>query len=157
MATKSGGNWKQATFGIGRAYLALRFIIRCASWPRHRILSTPTNRAPHAGLSVRPSRRHLLQARTERDPPTRFTTWCALALFAEPGTIKRHLARRRERLEEEIKREQETIEALTNVVGRDAAVGRALVLMAINQMKVEAQGLAELSKVLLPDEIDERL
>lgn len=92
---------------------------------------------------------------TERDPPTPFLTWCALGLLAEPETIRRQLTRRHEKLEVEIRREQETIQALANVAGRDAAVGRALVLMAIDQMKAEMQGLNELSKALLWDEIED--
>jgi DNA-binding PadR family transcriptional regulator len=92
---------------------------------------------------------------TERDPPTPFLTWSALAHLAEPETIERQLARRREKLEAEIGREETTIQALANVAGRDAAIGRALVAMAINQMRAEAQGLTQLSKALLLDDSED--
>ncbi len=90
---------------------------------------------------------------TERTPPAPFVTWCALALNADAKAIERQLSRRRDRLSAEIAREEATFAALAGVPGRDAAVGRALVRMAVNQMKAEAAALDGISEALLSPEI----
>ncbi len=85
----------------------------------------------------------------ERNPPAPFVTWCALALNADPETIKRQLSRRRKTLSTEIAREETSLDALAGAPGRDAAIGHALVRMAINQMKAEAEALDQIAEALM--------
>ncbi|MEE4212666.1 MAG: PadR family transcriptional regulator [Parvularcula sp.] len=95
---------------------------------------------------------------TERPPPAPFVTWAALALNAEASTVRHQIQRYRARMTAEIERENSTLMELEAAPGRDAAVGRALVKMAIGQLTANLASLEALEAALTEiDELPEEL
>lgn len=90
---------------------------------------------------------------TERAPPDPFTTWAALALNADAGTVRRQIDSYRAQLSAEVEREEATLATLGEVSGRNAAVGRAMVRMVVARMKAELASLDGLERAL--EEADE--
>lgn len=86
-----------------------------------------------------------------RDPPAPFVTWAALALHGDDATVKRQLARRADHLDSDIAREEATLTALESAPGRDAALARVLVRMAIARMRADRDHLDDLRRVLTGD------
>lgn len=85
---------------------------------------------------------------TRRDPPSPFTTWCALAQCAEQSVVKEQITRRRSVLIAEIAREEATSSMLARASMREATVGLALTRMAIERMRAELAGLEALEQAL---------
>lgn len=85
---------------------------------------------------------------TKRDPPSPFTTWCALARSAGKAVIDDQIARRRAVLKAEIDREEVTVSLLENAPVPDADVGHALAKMAIARMRAELDELGVLERAL---------
>lgn len=85
---------------------------------------------------------------TKRDPPSPFTTWCALARSAGSVVINDQIARRRAVLTAEIEREESTLLLLENATVSDADVGHALAKMAIARMRAELDELGALDQAL---------
>ena len=112
-----------------------------------RIVYTPTDRAE-------PALREALARHdwVSRDPPSPFTTWSALALSADPDTIRRQIDLRDELLDKEMARERATLAALDGLKGRDIALGRAMVRMALARMGAERDHLQDLKAALLDAE-----
>lgn len=88
---------------------------------------------------------------TRRDPPSPFTTWCALAQCAEHAVIEDQITRRRSVLTAEIAREEVTSSMLEKASMREARVGLALTRMAIERMRAELAGLEALEQALQSD------
>jgi DNA-binding PadR family transcriptional regulator len=86
---------------------------------------------------------------TEKRPPPPFITWAALALNAQPSTVKKQIARRRRFLQAELEREQQTLNVLEKEKGRDAGVARVMIAMVIGQFESELAQLEDLEKALL--------
>jgi len=112
-----------------------------------RIVYTPTARA-------KPALREALARKdwVSRDPPAPFTTWLALALSADPDTIRRQIDLRDEILAQEMTRERATLAKLEELSGRDVALGRAMVRMALARMGAERDHLQDLKAALLDAE-----
>ena len=85
---------------------------------------------------------------TKRDPPSPFITWAALALNAGDDVACDQIARRRQILKAEIKREIATVIALDEVMERDARLGQALSRIAIARMRAELNELVLLEGAL---------
>lgn len=86
--------------------------------------------------------------------PTPFTTWTALATYADVETIDRQFEHRASFLKAEIKREKETLIALKAAKGPGIMSARVMVSMAISQMQAEADCLDELKSAVLSDLIE---
>lgn len=84
----------------------------------------------------------------QRDPPSPFVTWSALAGNAEQEEAEHQIEQRKATLRAEITREETTLEVLGSIVGKDAAIGRALVRIAIARMSAELDALDGLVQAL---------
>jgi DNA-binding PadR family transcriptional regulator len=87
---------------------------------------------------------------TGRDRPP-FLTWLALSWQATPDAVHLQITRRREFLEEELAREQETLRGIREEVGHHNHEAIWMVSLIISQMRVELRWLRKLAK-----EIDTR-
>lgn len=112
----------------------------------------PTRTVYRAARKARTAMRSALRdpAWVEKQPPSPFITWAALALNAPQSTVDAQMDRRRAFLEAEIERESATLVSLEGGDGRDVAVARALVRMVIRQLEGELASLADLRGALMP-------
>lgn len=85
----------------------------------------------------------------KRSPPSAFTTWCVLALQAEPEIIVAQIDRRAALLKEEISRELRTLEALGDTDSANIQVARIMIQTAMKQFRVELESLDDLRESLL--------
>jgi DNA-binding PadR family transcriptional regulator len=84
---------------------------------------------------------------THRDRPP-FLTWIALSWQARPGAFRRQLQRRRKFLEEELAREEATLEAIRKEVGHRFHEAVWMVSLTIQQVRVELQWLDRVAREL---------
>ncbi len=81
----------------------------------------------------------------QRDRPP-FLTWLALSWQAEPGVFDAQLARRREFLERELAREEETLRAIRSEVGHRFHEAVWMVALIIDKFNTELSWLRKLSR-----------
>jgi DNA-binding PadR family transcriptional regulator len=81
--------------------------------------------------------------RQRERPP--FLTWMALSWQARPGVFQRQLERRREFLEKELLREEETLRAIRQEVGHRFHEAVWMVSLLIQQFRVELRWLRKVS------------
>jgi DNA-binding PadR family transcriptional regulator len=84
---------------------------------------------------------------TQRDRPP-FLTWVALSWQAQPGVVKRQIARRREFLENEVAKEQEVLRSILQEVGHPYHEAVWMVSLMIEQFKVELRWLDKVEREL---------
>ena len=82
---------------------------------------------------------------SERERPP-FLTWVALSWQARPGIFQKQLERRREFLEKELAREEETLRAIRKEVGHRFHEAVWMVSLVIHQFQVELRWLGKLSR-----------
>jgi DNA-binding PadR family transcriptional regulator len=82
--------------------------------------------------------------RQRERPP--FLTWMALSWQARPGVFQRQLERRREFLEKELLREEETLRASRKEVGHRFHEAVWMVSLIIQQFRVELRWLRKVSR-----------
>jgi len=82
---------------------------------------------------------------TARDRPP-FLTWLALSWQASPATVQKQIARRREFLEQELAREQDTLRAIRAEVGHNYHEAVWMVRLVISQLRVELAWLRKLAR-----------
>ncbi len=84
---------------------------------------------------------------TQRERPP-FLTWVALSWQARPGVFQQQLARRREFLLQELKREKITLRDIRKEVGHNLHEAVWMVSLVIQQFQVELRWLDKLSREL---------
>ena len=84
---------------------------------------------------------------TQRERPP-FLTWVALSWQARPGVFEQQLARRREFLLQELKREKITLRDIRKEVGHNLREAVWMVSLVIQQFQVELRWLEKLSREL---------
>jgi DNA-binding PadR family transcriptional regulator len=84
---------------------------------------------------------------TQRDRPP-FLTWMALSWLARPGVFAKQIRKRREFVEKELAREQETLKAILEEVGHPYHEAVWMVSLMIEQFKVELRWLRRLVREL---------
>jgi DNA-binding PadR family transcriptional regulator len=82
-----------------------------------------------------------------RDRPP-FLTWIALSWQARPGAFRRQLQRRRKFLEDELAREEATLQAIKKEVGHRFHEAVWMVSLTIQQFRVELRWLGKLAREL---------
>jgi len=82
---------------------------------------------------------------TQRERPP-FLTWVALSWQARPGVFEQQLARRREFLLQELKREKITLRDIRKEVGHNLHEAVWMVSLVIQQFQVELRWLEKLSR-----------
>ena len=82
---------------------------------------------------------------TQRDRPP-FLTWIALSWQARPGVFLQQVARRKEFLENELTREEETLRAIRTEVGHRFHEAVWMVSLTIQQFRVELKWLDKLAR-----------
>jgi DNA-binding PadR family transcriptional regulator len=82
---------------------------------------------------------------SQRERPP-FLTWVALSWQARPGIFQKQLERRREFLEGELAREEETLRAIRKEVGHRFHEAVWMVTLVIQQFQVELRWLGKLSR-----------
>lgn len=82
---------------------------------------------------------------TQRERPP-FLTWLALSWQAGPDTFRRQLYRRREFLESELTREQETLRAVLAEVGHRFHEAVWMISLMIDQFRTELRWLQKLER-----------
>lgn len=82
---------------------------------------------------------------TQRDRPA-FLTWLALSWQAEPRVVKEQIARRRNYLEAQIVREQETLESVLAEVGHRFHEAVWMITLMIQQFQTELRWLQRLNR-----------
>ena len=113
-----------------------------AAGPERRVFET-TAKGRHAlsGALERP------EWTTQRDRPA-FLTWVALSWQARDGVFQKQIARRREFLESELAREEETLRSIREEVGHPYHEAVWMVSLMIEQFKVELRWLRKVSREL---------
>ena len=98
---------------------------------------------------------------TQRDRPA-FLTWLALSWQAQPGVVRRQIQRRREFLEAEFEREQDTLRAVLREVGHPHHEAVWMLTLVIEQFRTELNWLQQVESNLKhraparsPDYVDE--
>lgn len=81
--------------------------------------------------------------------PTPFITWLGLSIHARQADRRRVLAARREYLESQIAKEQQTAEDIKTDSGDRVCVAAAMVGLCIEQFQLELRWLDELEEALL--------
>lgn len=81
--------------------------------------------------------------RRERPP---FLTWMALSWLARPGVFSRQIARRKEFLERELAREQETLRAVEAEVGHPFHEAVWMIGLVIEQFRAELRWLGKVAR-----------
>jgi len=84
---------------------------------------------------------------TQRDRPA-FLTWLALSWQARDGVFQKQIARRREFLESELAREEETLRSIREEVGHPYHEAVWMVSLMIEQFKTELQWLGRVAREL---------
>jgi DNA-binding PadR family transcriptional regulator len=84
---------------------------------------------------------------TQRDRPA-FLTWVALSWQARDGVFQKQIARRREFLESELAREEETLRSILEEVGHPYHEAGWMVSLMIEQFKTELQWLRKVAREL---------
>ena len=106
-----------------------------------RIVFTPTAR----GRSALAAALEREEWTTQRERPP-FLTWMALSWQARPGVFEHQLQRRREFLEKELKREEETLRAIREEVGHRFHEAVWMVSLMMDQFRTELRWLERLSR-----------
>ena len=78
----------------------------------------------------------------ERPP---FLTWIALSWQAKPGVFRQQVRRRREFLQRELAREEETLRSIREEVGHDSHEAVWMVSLTIEQFRTELRWLEKLA------------
>jgi DNA-binding PadR family transcriptional regulator len=81
----------------------------------------------------------------QRDRPP-FLTWMALSWLARPGIFAQQVARRREFLEKEIRREKETLASILDEVGHPYHEAAWMVSLMIEQFQTELRWLKKVAR-----------
>jgi DNA-binding PadR family transcriptional regulator len=84
---------------------------------------------------------------TQRERPP-FLTWMALSWQARPGIVPRQLRRRREFLERELAREEETLAAVKKEAGHSFHEAVWMISLVIEQFRTELRWLAKVEHEL---------
>ncbi len=84
---------------------------------------------------------------TQRERPP-FLTWMALSWQAGPGVVRQQLRRRREFLERELAREEETLEAVKKEAGHSFHEAVWMISLVIEQFRTELRWLAKVEPEL---------
>jgi DNA-binding PadR family transcriptional regulator len=84
---------------------------------------------------------------TQRDRPA-FLTWVALSWQARDGVFQKQIARRREFLESELAREEETLRSILEEVGHPYHEAVWMVSLMIEQFKTELHWLGKVAREL---------
>jgi DNA-binding PadR family transcriptional regulator len=84
---------------------------------------------------------------TQRDRPV-FLTWVALSWQARDGVFQKQIARRREFLESELAREEETLRSILEEVGHPYHEAVWMVSLMIEQFNTELQWLRKVAREL---------
>ena len=84
---------------------------------------------------------------TQRERPP-FLTWIALSWQAGPGVFEKQIERRREFLDEELKREKEVLASILEEVGHPYHEAVWMVSFVIEQFKLELRWLQKLKREL---------
>jgi len=84
---------------------------------------------------------------TQRDRPA-FLTWVALSWQARDGVFQKQIARRRQFLESELAREEETLRSILEEVGHPYHEAVWMVSLMIEQFKTELQWLRKVAREL---------
>lgn len=84
---------------------------------------------------------------TQRERP-QFLTWMALSWQARPGVVRQQLRRRREFLQIELTREEETLEAVKKEVGHLFHEAIWMVTLTIEQFRAELRWLGKVESEL---------
>jgi DNA-binding PadR family transcriptional regulator len=84
---------------------------------------------------------------TQRNRPA-FLTWVALSWQARDGVFQKQIARRREFLESELAREQETLRSILEEVGHPYHEAVWMVSLMIEQFKTELRWLGKVAREL---------
>ena len=84
---------------------------------------------------------------TQRERPP-FLTWIALSWQARPGIFEEQLRRRRKYLEQELRRERETLKAIKHEVGHRFHEAVWMVSLMIEQFRGELRWLQKLQREL---------
>jgi DNA-binding PadR family transcriptional regulator len=113
-----------------------------AAGPERRVLATTAK--GRAALSDALGREDWA---TQRDRPA-FLTWVALSWQAKPGVLGAQIARRRKFLEQELKREKETLESILEEVGHPYHEAAWMVSLMIEQFRTELKWLEKVHKEL---------
>jgi DNA-binding PadR family transcriptional regulator len=111
-----------------------------AAGPERRVFSTTAK-----GKKALASALAADQWATHRERPT-FLTWLALSWQADPETFSSQLQRRRQFLETELAREEETLEAVRQEVGHDFHEAVWMLNLFIEQFRTELRWLAKLER-----------
>ena len=82
---------------------------------------------------------------TQRERPP-FLTWTALSWQARPGVFERQLRRRREFLQEELKREEDTLHSVRSEVGHSFHEAVWMLTLIIQQFKTELRWIRRLER-----------
>jgi len=82
---------------------------------------------------------------SERERPL-FLTWLALSWQAQPGILEKQLARRKEYLRGELRREKATLRSILEETGHAHHEAVWMVKLMIEQFKTELKWLAKLSR-----------
>jgi len=83
----------------------------------------------------------------QRERPA-FLTWMALSWQAQPAIVRQQLKRRREFLERELAREEETLEAVKKEVGHNFHEAVWMLSLVVKQFRTELRWLAKVESVL---------
>jgi DNA-binding PadR family transcriptional regulator len=84
---------------------------------------------------------------TQRERPP-FLTWIALSWQARPGVFRRQIQRRRKFLDEELAREEATLQAIRKEVGHEFHEAVWMVSLVIEQFRGELRWLRKLEREL---------
>jgi DNA-binding PadR family transcriptional regulator len=84
---------------------------------------------------------------TQRERPP-FLTWLALSWQAEPALVKSQILRRKQFLESEIAKEQETLQAVLEEVGHPYHEAVWMISLTLEQFKVEVHWLKKVERDL---------
>lgn len=84
---------------------------------------------------------------TQRERPP-FVSWIALSWLARPGVFQKQMERRRTFLEEELRREKETLRGILKEVGHPYHEAVWMVSLMIEQFRVELKWLKKLAQEL---------
>jgi DNA-binding PadR family transcriptional regulator len=84
---------------------------------------------------------------TQRDRPA-FLTWLALSWLARPGIVRNQIQRRRKFLASELKREEETLQAVIDEVGHPHHEAVWMLTLIIEQFRSELQWLDKVEEGL---------
>jgi DNA-binding PadR family transcriptional regulator len=111
-----------------------------AAGPERRVLATTAK-----GRNALTSALENEEWATQRDRPP-FLTWLALSWQARPETFRRQLRRRREFLESELAREQETLKSVLAEVGHRFHEAVWMISLMIDQFRTELRWLRKLER-----------